>query len=111
MNTQGESPSGDLFYATLIKPIVGDARFVGRPWLAKLVKDALARTDNRFVLLTAEPGAGKTAFLAWLASKAIDWQRRSIWLRYFIRRDSQTPLSSGDARSFLFTVGHQFSRD
>jgi hypothetical protein len=55
------------------------------------------------VVLTAAPGAGKTAFLAWLA------HTRPDRLRYFIRRDSQAPLSSGDARSFLFAIGHQLA--
>ena len=109
MNLQTELPSGDLFYESLVKPIVDDARFVGRSWLAEQVKDALDQAQRRFVLLTAEPGAGKTAFMAWLTSESIDWLPRCLILRYFIRRDSQTPLSSGDARSFLFTIGHQLA--
>lgn len=41
----------------------------------------------RFLLLTADPGAGKTALRAWLA------HQNPAWLRYFIRRDSRTPLN------------------
>jgi len=60
---------------------------------------ALSDLNYRFVLLTAEPGAGKTSLMASLARQHPDW------LRYFIRRDSQTPLSGGDARSFLLAIG------
>ncbi len=64
------------------------------------------------MLLTAQPGAGKTVLMAWLT----DWLAREgsnrhyyIIPRYFIRRDSQTPLSSGGANSFLFALGHQLA--
>ena len=93
----------DLFYEGLIRSYVDAAGFVDRPWLAQQVDEALADPGCRFLLLTAEPGAGKTAFVARLADLHPGWPR------YFIRRDSQTPLSSGDARSFLFAVGHQLA--
>ena len=93
----------DLFYEGLIRSYVDAAGFVDRPWLAQRVEEVLADPGCRFLLLTAEPGAGKTAFMARLADQHPGWPR------YFIRRDSQTPLSSGDARSFLFAVGHQLA--
>ena len=93
----------DLFYEGLIRSYVDAPGFVERPWLAQRVDEALVDPSCRFLLLTAEPGAGKTTFMAWLADRNPDWPR------YFIRRDSQAPLSSGDARSFLFAIGHQLA--
>ncbi len=87
----------------LIRSYVDVQGFVERPWLAQRVTEALADPSCRFLLLTAEPGAGKTTLMAWLADRNPDWPR------YFIRRNSKAPLSSGDARSFLFTVGHQLA--
>ncbi len=108
MNTRSNLSSGDLFYETLIRFYVGAPHFVERSWLAQLVEKRLADPGCRFLLLTAEPGAGKTAFAAWLTHRHLT-RRHPDWLCYFIRRDSQTPLSSGDARSFLFTIGHQLA--
>ena len=94
----------DLFSDTLISGYVeDDPHFVERPWLEELVEEKLALPGCRFVLLTGEPGSGKTALLAWLA------HRNPERPRYFIRRDSQVPLNSGDARSFLFAIGHQLA--
>ncbi|MBD0266245.1 MAG: hypothetical protein ICV78_27070, partial [Tolypothrix sp. Co-bin9] len=105
MNNQYSSPHDDLFYEALINTYVNDPRFVQRSWLEKKIETELADPNCRFLLLTAEPGAGKTAFAAWLARQ----HQKPKWYRYFIRRDSQTPLSSGDANSFLFTLGHQLA--
>jgi hypothetical protein len=97
-----DSAAPSLFYDDLIEPYLDD-RFVDRPWLVDRIEAAIADPDCRFVLLTAVPGAGKTAFLASLACACPDRPR------YFIRRDSRTPLSSGDARSFLFAIGYQLA--
>lgn len=97
------SPSNDLFYDGLIRSYIDIQAFIARDWLAQRIDETLADPVCRFLLLTAEPGAGKSTFMAWLA------QRNTNWPRYFIRRDSKTPLSSGDARSFLFTIGHQLA--
>lgn len=94
---------GDLFSTGLIRSYVDNARFVERPWLADVVETNLADPGCRFLLLTGEPGSGKTALVAWLA------RREAAWPRYFIRRDSRVPLNSGDARSLLFALGHQFA--
>jgi tetratricopeptide (TPR) repeat protein len=96
-------PEADLFSQTLIQSYVGLPHFVERSWLLERVESYLALPSCRFVLLIGESGAGKSAFLAWLASR----QRR--WPRYFIRRDSRTPLRAGDASSFLFATGHQLA--
>ena len=71
--------------------------------MADKVNAELQRPDCRFVLLTGEPGSGKTAFMAWLAQRAPDS------LRYFIRRDSYSPLNSGDVQSLLLSLGHQLA--
>src|SRR5262245_36234373 len=94
----------DLFSEALVDAYVeDDPRFVERAWLAELVEEALAADGCRYVLLGGEPGSGKTALLAWLARRHRDRPR------YFIRRDSRTPLHAGDARSFLLAVGHQLA--
>jgi hypothetical protein len=103
MNVRTDNSDTGLFYETLIQSYVNAPHFVERTWLAEQIEEKLAKPGCRFLLLTAEPGAGKTAFAAWLAHEHADW------LRYFIRRDSQTPLSSGDARSCLFAVSHQLA--
>jgi len=51
------------------------------------VEAALNDPSTRYVLLTAEPGAGKTGFLANLAAA------RPQWARYFIRRDSAATVA------------------
>jgi hypothetical protein len=103
MNASGSNTNSDLFYSSLTHTYVDEPRFVPRTWLADEAQGHLDDPACRFLLLTAEPGAGKTAFSAWLAHQHPDWPR------YFIRRDSRTPLSGGDARSFLFAVGHQLA--
>jgi tetratricopeptide (TPR) repeat protein len=103
MGMQPVSGDEDIYYNTLIQSYVNSPNFISRPWLANRVETAINDPNCRFILLTAEPGAGKTAFAAWLA------HQHSEWPRYFIRRDSQTLLSSGDARSFFFAIGHQLA--
>jgi WD40 repeat protein len=99
----GEGPGTDLFSSSLVSFYVDDPRFVPRPWLVKRVEEAWGRDDARFVLLTGEPGSGKSALLAHLA------RRHPKAPRHFIRRDSVTPLQGGDAPAFLFSVGHQLA--
>jgi hypothetical protein len=55
------------------------------------------------VLLTDEPGAGKTAFTAWVASNHRNWPR------YFIRRAQHTQLEDGGERGFLEKTGFQLA--
>ncbi|EXG82002.1 ATP-binding protein [Cryptosporangium arvum] len=94
----------DLFAEGVVSQYVrDDPDFVPRPWFADRFEAALQDPNCRYLLLVGEPGAGKTAALAWLA----DHDRQS--LRYFVRRDSRQPLSAGDAQSFLLALGHQLA--
>lgn len=97
------APQDDLFAKELIASLVDDRRFVPRQWLVDRVQEHLDGSDARFVLLTGEPGAGKSALMAHLARLHPEAPR------YFIRRDSMTPLRGGDARTFLFALGHQLA--
>jgi hypothetical protein len=97
---------GDLAGFSLFEDVVArhsGTEFVNRRWLEDKIESVLDNDACRYVLLTAEPGAGKTCLVAALA------QRRPLWLRYFARRDSQAPLISGDIRSFLLEIGHQLA--
>ncbi len=104
--TVQSSTQNDLFNLDLIRTYVDkelNPRFVERDWLKRQVEGKLADPDCRFVLLTAEPGAGKSAFMAWLAHQHPDW------CRYFIRRDQRTPLGDVGSYSFLLQVGFQLA--
>ncbi len=93
----------DLFSEDLVRSYVSNPRFLRRDWLAADVNEKLERPDCRFVLITAEPGAGKSTFMAQLAADHSDWPR------YFIRRDQRTPLGDVGARSFLLRIGYQLA--
>lgn len=72
----------DLCSSELIGSYTDHPRFVARPWLEARVLDAVSEEGNRVVLVTGEPGAGKTALLAHIAA-----QHPSA-LRHFVRHDS-----------------------
>jgi hypothetical protein len=56
------SDSDNLFFDAMVRGYVdGNPRFVHRDCLAAQLHDKLKETSCRFVLLTAEPGAGKSA--------------------------------------------------
>lgn len=94
----------DLFSATLISAYVdGNPRFRSRMWLARQMALHLRDPGCRFVLLTAPPGAGKSAFIASLA------KQHPGWPRYFIRKDQTTQLNDPGSRSFLLKVGFQLA--
>ncbi len=103
MASEPERTDGELFYDSLIRSYVEASRFLRRDWLAEQVETAMAGLDCRFVLLTAEPGAGKTAFMAQLAHD------HPAWPRYFVRRDQTTPLGDPGAHSFLLQIGLQLA--
>ena len=103
MATQNLSQSGDLFFEPLVKGYLSNPRFVRRDWLAMEIDHRLHTDGSRFVLLTAEPGFGKSAFMAQLAADHPDWPR------YFIRRDQRSPLSDVGTRSFLLRIGFQLA--
>ena len=74
--------------------------FIERRWLHERIEQA----RGSHILVTGEPGAGKTSLLAGLARAHPDW------LRYFGRRDSRSALTGGDVQSFLLSIGHQLAR-
>ncbi|WP_167828896.1 hypothetical protein [Streptomyces sp. MZ04] len=81
-----------------------EADFVERRWLYDEIERALESERGQYVLVTGEPGAGKTSLLAGMA------RARPDRLRYFFRRDSRTALTGGDVQSFLLSIGHQLAR-
>ena len=98
------TPDLELFFDSLIEAYTGDPRFLERGWLQDAIRDRLTAGHERpFLLITAEPGTGKSAFLAWLA------KRNANWPRYFIRRNEVSPLGPPGARSFLFRIGLQMA--
>ncbi len=110
MAVQTTTRDGDLFNEALIRSYVDDnPRFVERDWLWQRVQTALFQPNCRFVLLTAEPGAGKSTFMAQLAADHPPAAGRPTWLRYFIRRDQRTPLGDVGVRSFLLRIGYQLA--
>ena len=84
----------DLFFESIVDSHVKSFRFLPRHWLVDEVNKRLNNDECRFILITTEPGAGKSAFIAQLASD------HPSWLRYFIRRDQRSPMDIG-VRSFL----------
>ncbi|WP_152609307.1 hypothetical protein [Kocuria rosea] len=97
------SQSAELFFDDVVRQYVDAPGFVHRAWLEAAVQERLELPDCRYVVIVGEPGAGKSGLMASLGA------RHPEWLRYFIRRDSTTPLSGGDAVSFLLRVGHQLA--
>ncbi|MGW0948121.1 hypothetical protein ACWD4O_36980 [Streptomyces sp. NPDC002623] len=91
----------DLFFDSVVNGHLSGPQVVERDWLVRSVEAAVR--DGNHVLLTAEPGAGKTGLMAALA------RRHPGWLRYFVRRDSRSALSGGDTQSLLLTLGHQLA--
>nr|WTB34889.1 ATP-binding protein [Streptomyces sp. NBC_00830] len=79
------------------------ADFVERRWLYDAIERALESEEGQYVLVTGEPGAGKTSLLAGIARAHPDR------LRYFFRRDSRTAVTGGDTESFLLSIGHQLA--
>src|SRR5262245_30981848 len=67
-----------LFAQDLIQSIVTTPHFVERDWIKEQLKSDLDEPNCRFLLITGEPGVGKTVFMAWMA------HAHSDWLRYFI---------------------------
>ncbi|MFE2515113.1 hypothetical protein [Streptomyces mirabilis] len=81
-----------------------ESDFVERRWLYDEIDGALESEQGQYVLVTGEPGAGKTSLLAGIA------RARPDRLRYFFRRDSRTAVTGGDTESFLMSIGHQLAR-
>ncbi|WP_028803747.1 ATP-binding protein [Streptomyces sp. 142MFCol3.1] len=81
------------------------ADFVERAWLYDEIEQAMRSDEGQYVLVTGEPGAGKTSLLAGIA------RARPDRLRYFFRRDGRTAVTGGDTESFLLSIGHQLARE
>jgi hypothetical protein len=96
--------ANDLFFDTVVEGYVTlNRRFVRREWLAANLDQKLAAAGARFVLIVAEPGAGKSAFMAQLAHD------HPAWPRYFIRRDQHALLADVSVKSLLLRVGYQIA--
>jgi len=54
----------DLFFSAVVESSLANPRFLRRDWLAAAVEQRLNDPACRVLLLTAAPGAGKSAFLA-----------------------------------------------
>jgi tetratricopeptide (TPR) repeat protein len=94
----------DLFFGqTVASYTTQNKHFLRREWLANEITDRLKKQNLPFILLTGQPGSGKTNFMAQLASEHPDW------LCYFIRRNQRTPLGDVDAKSFLLRLGFQLA--
>jgi hypothetical protein len=63
--------------ASLYRELQLDA-FAGRRWLAAAIDDFVAETDRGWLLIEAEAGLGKTAFIAWVA-------RDRRYVHHFVR--------------------------
>ena len=99
----GPGSLSDLNFDDLIRSYVDVPRFVRREWWAGEITAALSDPGCTYLLLTAEPGAGKTALIAQLA------QDNQHWPRYFLRRDQQQPLGDSSARAVLLRLGMQLA--
>ncbi|MFF8652955.1 hypothetical protein [Streptomyces huasconensis] len=99
--------AGHVPFEELVRRNTG-AAWVRRQWLSTAVDQALTAPptttpSTRLVLITGEPGAGKTGMLAGLADAHPDW------LRYFIGAVDNGGREPGDIASFLLSVGHQLA--
>jgi WD40 repeat protein len=88
-------------FAELIRDRTG-LNFVAREWLYTAIERSCAPAHVRYVLVTGEPGAGKTSLMAGLAL------RNAGYLRYFVRRDSLSRPEDVSLAEFLLEIGHQF---
>jgi WD40 repeat protein len=102
-----DSSGEALFDLALIDRHVHSDTFVERAWAYRAVEAALDRPGNRLVLLTGDPGSGKSTIMAGLAAA------NPSWARYFIRRvDEESDgehRRSGDLASFLIVTGLQLA--
>jgi len=89
----------DLFFSDIVASYRNAPRFQPRDWLARRLNAHLDEPACRFVLLVAEPGAGKSTFIANLASVHRDWPV------FFIRRDQRSSIGEVSTRSVLLRIG------
>jgi hypothetical protein len=93
----------DLFFQATVDRYLTSRFFVSRDWLVKEVELLLADPNCRFVVLTAEPGAGKSAF----AAQFVHEHSADETLVYFIRRDQVARLDDVSAIRFFLRIGLQ----
>jgi WD40 repeat protein len=74
--------------------------FVGREWLLQKIAQFRDAADGRHLIIVGNPGAGKSALLAYLAET---WNCP----RHFVRADNKTGIAGLDAKGFLISVGAQ----
>jgi hypothetical protein len=104
MDSSSSHQHEDIFFNEVIQErIEDDPLFVERKWLVSRIEHVLNDPSCRFVLVTGEPGIGKTTMMAELARHYPDS------LRYFLRVDNRTPYRSGSAQSFLMSIGLQLA--
>lgn len=104
MDSSSSHQHEDIFFNEVIQErIEDDPLFVERKWLVSRIEHALNDSSCRFVLVTGQPGIGKTTLMAELARQYPDS------LRYFLRVDNRTPYRSGSAQSFLMSIGLQLA--
>jgi ABC-type transport system involved in cytochrome c biogenesis ATPase subunit len=77
--------------------------FIERDWLEARIDRALAAPDVNLVVITGEPGTGKTSLMAGMA------KAHPGWLRYFVGGKTGDPPATGDLSSFLLAIGHQLA--
>jgi hypothetical protein len=102
VSESGHGPD-DLFFGAIIDSYLGNPRFLRRNWLAVELEETLRNADCRFLLMTAAPGAGKSAFIAQIAHDHPNWPV------YFIRRDQRAAFGAVGAHSFLMRIGYQLA--
>ena len=95
----------DLFFQATVDRYLTSRFFVSRDWLVKEVELLLADPNCRFVVLTAEPGAGKSAF----AAQFVHEHSADETLVYFIRRDQVARLDDVSAIRFFLRIGLQLA--
>ena len=103
MDGAGAEAGLDLFFRETVHTYVQARRFIRRDWLAREIVDAVADSACRMLLVTGEPGSGKSGVLAQLSDENPDWPV------YFIRRDQRSSLSAASARAVLLRVGFQLA--
>ncbi len=74
--------------------------FVGRDWLLREVDDFLAQAQDRYLVITGEPGIGKSAFAAYLT------QKREIHVYHFCIVTKNSTLNPSD---FVRSLNYQLA--
>src|SRR5713101_7984435 len=84
----------------VIYPRYDPAAFIGREWLFSMVEAWRDDPSVRQLVIVGEPGAGKSAILAYLAET---WNCP----RHFIRADNMSGVAGLDPKACLLSLGTQ----